>query len=143
MTCSVSLREVALGLVPTLADEGRFDVAEALIRGELSVVEQIVHDGRRYFLARRGVPRFSCRQRRILVERARGKSVKVIAIELGVSAATVSRDAHRALTLLGLECWADVVRLLGVEAAACPTASAPGRRTATVTQGLSPPPLGG
>jgi DNA-binding NarL/FixJ family response regulator len=53
------------------------------------------------------------RERAVLILRARANAVKVIAYELGMSPATVSRTLARAMHKLGLESMSDVVRVCG------------------------------
>jgi DNA-binding NarL/FixJ family response regulator len=82
---------------------------------------RIVHwydrGGRRYVVIQPtpagNAPAFTPRQREILARRAAGQALKVAAIELGVSLATVSRELDRALAKLGLESATDLVQVLG------------------------------
>ncbi len=82
---------------------------------------RIVHwydrGGRRYVVIQPkpagNEPAFTARQCEILARRAAGQALKVAAMELGVSLATVSRELGCVLTKLGLESATDLVQVLG------------------------------
>lgn len=86
----------------------------ALVDGELSLVDVFENDGRRYLVARRNPPdgvglgRISEREQRVLGLRVRGHGLKVIAYELGLSSASVSRALQSAMRKLGLRSISDL-----------------------------------
>jgi DNA-binding CsgD family transcriptional regulator len=77
--------------------EGALEAWRSLVEGQWSLVESFESDGRRYLLARRNAPDaplaplLTERERNVLSLRARLHGVKLIAYELGVSQASVSR----------------------------------------------------
>lgn len=115
MSAALSLREIAARLVSELGEPDPGAWWRAFTRGDFAVVDRFEHDGRTFVLARRraAAARLSHRQRRALELRASGVALKVIASELGVSQATVSRDITRAMAELGLGTQAELVRVLG------------------------------
>lgn len=91
----------------------------ALLDGEWRLVEVFERSGRRFMVATRApahaprAPLLDARERVALSMRARGHRVKVIAYELGVSQASVSRAITSAMKKLGLRGLADVLRFGG------------------------------
>jgi hypothetical protein len=82
---------------------------QALVAGRWSIVERFDTDGRRFLLARRNVPGAGPAapmppiEQHALLLRAQGLALKVIAYELGVSQALVSRAIASGLKRLGLQ----------------------------------------
>jgi DNA-binding CsgD family transcriptional regulator len=96
--------------------EGALEAWRALVEGEWSLVETFESDGRRYLLARRNppdaarAPLLTDRERRVIGLRARSHGVKLIAYEMGLSPASVSRALGSGVRKLGLASVADLVR---------------------------------
>lgn len=113
MSAALSLRAIAAQLAVELGQRDPAAAWGALGSGEFAVVDRFQHEGRSFILAQRreSFVRTSRRERRALELRAHGLAVKVIAYELGVSQATVSRDIGRAMEKLGLVTQVDLVRL--------------------------------
>jgi len=92
----------------------------ALLDGKWSLVDSFDSNRRRVLVARRNpahganVPLVSPREREILGRRARLQSVKVIAYDLGISQATVSRELSSGMRKLGIEQGADLVAFVGL-----------------------------
>ena len=88
-----------------------------LFSGRYQIVDWYDRDGRRYVVARRATHGeracLTSRQERTLALRASGQALKVIALELGVSLSTASRDLEAALKLLGLTSEAELAAILG------------------------------
>jgi DNA-binding CsgD family transcriptional regulator len=89
--------------------EGALEAWRSLVEGQWSLVESFESDGRRYLLARRNAPDapvaplLTERERSVLSLRARLHGVKLIAYELGVSQASVSRAMQSGMKKLGVE----------------------------------------
>lgn len=98
-----SLRELALELLATTHDELPSRGRE-LISGAWKLLDEFECDGRRYFVAASvsSGALLSELDTRFLHKRACGCSVKEIAIEAGLSEATISRRLQRAMRELGL-----------------------------------------
>jgi DNA-binding NarL/FixJ family response regulator len=98
------------------ADAAR-DAWKGLIAGHWALVEQIDSGGKRFLIARKNDPNALARfalaphERQVLAARARGQSLKLIAYELGLSIATVSKSMKAGMTKLGLSCEAEIVAL--------------------------------
>ena len=90
----------------------------ARVHGEWSLVDSFDSDNRRFLVARRNpvhqanLPSLSRREREVLGLRARLHGVKLIAYELGVSPATVSRELRTGMRKLGMKRTIDLVSLL-------------------------------
>ena len=90
----------------------------ALVNGEWSLVDSFDSDNRRFLVARRNpvhrasVPSLSQREREVIGLRARLHGIKLIAYELGVSPATVSRELRTGMRKLGMKHTLDLVSLL-------------------------------
>jgi DNA-binding CsgD family transcriptional regulator len=88
--------------------EGALEAWRSLVEGQWSLVESFESDGRRYLLARRNAtdapvaPLLTERERSVLSLRARLHGVKLIAYELGVSQASVSRAMQSGMKKLGV-----------------------------------------
>jgi DNA-binding CsgD family transcriptional regulator len=96
--------------------EGALGAWHALVEGEWSLVETFERDGRRYLVAHRNPPhapraaRLTDRERHVLGLRARMHDIKVIAYELGVSQASVSRALTKGMRKLG---FSSITELMG------------------------------
>jgi DNA-binding NarL/FixJ family response regulator len=90
----------------------------ALSTGAWRIVDHFDADGRRYVIARLIGSPLSTEEQVTVRRRARGDSVKEIAIDMGVSSATVSRRLTRALQRLGLARHAELPRLFAASLAA-------------------------
>jgi len=88
---------------------------QALSSGDWGVVDHFEADGRKYVIARRGAgdARVSPEDMAMLSRRARAESLKVIAMELGVSESTVSRRLSSAMKRLGVRSHAELPLLFG------------------------------
>lgn len=101
------------------SDEERVELWNALVEGRWSLVEKFDTDGRRMFVARRNPPTASRHvvlepdERTVVALIALGRPMKVVAYELGRSAAWVSRTLARGLAKLGLPSRAALVDLHG------------------------------
>lgn len=86
---------------------------DELMSGRWRIVELFDVDGRRHVVAQRrtGAP-MSRLERQVLERRARGEGLKVIAMETGVSVATISRRLRAGMEKLGLGTLRDLSRLL-------------------------------
>lgn len=84
-----------------------------LVDGRWSLIDQFEAGGRRFLIAHRGVWQrgLTSRERAVLAYRARGRSLKVIAIELGRTISMVARDLDRGMDKLGLRGQADLAQL--------------------------------
>lgn len=118
MSAALNLQAIAAALVADLGVPNPEGAWRAFQRGEYAVVDRFDLEGRSFVLARRRdtTERLSHRSRRALELRAAGVALKVIAFELGVSPATVSRDIARSMKKLGLGTQVELARLLGCEA---------------------------
>lgn len=118
MSAALNLRAIAAALVAELGARDPKGSWRAFVRGEYKVVDRFEHEGRSFVVARSldTAERLPYRARRALELRAAGVALKVIAFELGVSPATVSRDITRSMKKLGLGTQVDLARLLGHEA---------------------------
>jgi DNA-binding NarL/FixJ family response regulator len=90
---------------------------QGFVAGRLSLVEHVDTDGKRFLVVRKTDPStlkpsgVSLRERQVLAARARGLSLKVIAHELGLSTASVSKSIGNGMAKLGLSCEAELVAL--------------------------------
>ena len=81
---------------------------KALVAGRWSLVDHVDSDGKRFLVARKNDPDhagptgLSRRERQILAARARGFSLKLIAYDLGLSIAGVSRGLQSGMAKLGV-----------------------------------------
>ena len=104
--------------------EGAVALWRGLVDGTWTLVDRHESDGRRYVVARRntpaesGLPGLEPRERACLLFVAMGHSQKLVAYELGLSEASVSRLLKRAMAKLGLRSRAEVAQLLASLAAA-------------------------
>lgn len=91
---------------------------EELCRAEWQVVDCYDVGDRRYLFARRveSDDRLSPRQHEALIRRSRGAALKEIAIDLGVSVSTISRELSAAMKAIGAKSHADLPRLLAMAA---------------------------
>jgi len=97
-------------------DESTESLWQSLWEGGYGIARVVDTDGKRLFLLRRMGPdrvhrRLSPVEARVVQLAARGKSLKVIASELGTGASTVSSQLQLALGKLGLEDRVQLVRL--------------------------------
>ena len=86
----------------------------ALVDGRLTLVEWFDNGGRRVLVARRNervAQRLSHVERTVITSVATGRPQKVVASELGLSAAAVSDALARAIAKLGLGCVAELTRV--------------------------------
>jgi DNA-binding CsgD family transcriptional regulator len=97
--------------------DAALDAWKGLVAGRWSLLERIDTDGKCFLVAHRNDPQIfrplaiSLRERQILSARGRGLSVKLIAYELGLSSATVSRALRTAMAKLGIMRDADLAAL--------------------------------
>lgn len=89
---------------------------DELMSGRWRIVELFDVDGRRHVVARRRsgttlLGPLSALERTVLHRRAQGEGLKVIAMDLGISIATVSRRLRAGMEKLGLGTPADLPRL--------------------------------
>ncbi|GMV17818.1 MAG: hypothetical protein HS104_26405 [Polyangiaceae bacterium] len=86
---------------------------DELMSGRWRIVELFDVDGRRHVVAERqnGEP-MSPLERVVLERRARGEALKVIAMDMEVSVATISRRLHAGMQKLGIRSLAELARLL-------------------------------
>jgi hypothetical protein len=88
----------------------------ALVAGRWRLVDQFENGGRHILIAVRNdaevAPRVGQRTQQVLARRALGYSLKVIADELGLSIATVSRELARGSTALGASTPERLTRLV-------------------------------
>ena len=95
------------------------DLWQGLVSGRWSLVDHFDSDGRRFLVARENEPGgpalapLSPRERHVLNLRARGRSIKIIAYELGLGVSTVGALLWRARRKLGLSSDADLAALAG------------------------------
>lgn len=89
--------------------------------GRFRIMSWYDREDRRYVVIRRLAPGqrscLSARQRRALALRSAGCALKVIALELGISVTTASRELECAMQALGLESTAALAAVLGHVAA--------------------------
>jgi DNA-binding NarL/FixJ family response regulator len=89
------------------------------VAGRWSLLEHFDTDGKRFIVARRNDPDdagpagLSPRECQVLSCRARGMSLKLIAYDLGLSMATVSKTLDSGMTKLGVASDMDLPRLFG------------------------------
>lgn len=97
-----ALRELALELLDSAADEADQRAGE-LVEGRWRLFDEFEHAGRRYFVAiATGEPLLEAGEITLLRRRARGCSIKELAVDVGVSEATISRRLARVMRRLGL-----------------------------------------
>ncbi len=90
----------------------------ALVMGRWSLVDSFDSDGRRFLVAREnasraaGPPGLTDRERQVIVLRALGRSMKLVAYELGLSTATISRAQSSAMRKLGVRRIVELAPLL-------------------------------
>jgi len=104
----------ALAGVEGRAAETPCEMWSALIEGRLTLVDWFDDDGRRFVVARRNeraASRLSHVERTVVTSVATGRAQKVVAYELGLSAAAVSDALSRAIEKLGLSCVAELTRV--------------------------------
>lgn len=108
------MRDLILHALGTDALAGELEPWSELFQGKWRLVDQFDESGQRYLVAERqqSGPSISPEDRRILVDRALGKPLKVIALELGFSESSVSRRLHRAMATLGVRTQTELARLL-------------------------------
>lgn len=91
---------------------------QALVSGRWSLVDHFDSDGRRLLVARRNDPHterpalLTPRERQVVVYRALGHPLKLIAYELGLAVSTVSANLARGMKKLGIASDAELVELL-------------------------------
>jgi DNA-binding CsgD family transcriptional regulator len=119
-----SLKQAALSIDRARArmrredPEGALEAWRSLVEGQWSLVESFESDGRRYLLARRNAPDappaplLTERERSVLGLRARLHGVKLIAYELGVSQASVSRAMQSGMKKLGVGSPGELARVM-------------------------------
>ncbi len=107
----------ARGNLRTDDPDAALDAWKGLVAGRWSLVEHIDTDGKRFLVARKNEPGafgpsgLSQRERQVLADRARGLSLKLIAYDLGLSIASVSRYLQAGMAKLGISCDAELVTL--------------------------------
>ncbi len=107
----------ARGNLRTDDPDAALDAWKGLVAGRWSLVEHIDTDGKRFLVARKNDPDtfgpggLSQRERQVLADRARGLSLKLIAYDLGLSIASVSRCLQAGMAKLGVSCDAELVAL--------------------------------
>lgn len=88
---------------------------EELLSGRWAIVRMFDQDGHRHVVAERrpgeATP-LTPLERVVLERRANGEALKVIAIDLGLSIATISRRLKSGMRKLGLHTTAELSRLL-------------------------------
>jgi hypothetical protein len=82
---------------------------QSLVSGGFIVCDRFQSAGRTFLIARRQDARFDKRAitgrvRQVLVKRALGYPLKVIAHDLGIATSTASRELKRGLDALGMKC---------------------------------------
>jgi DNA-binding NarL/FixJ family response regulator len=99
---------------PTSSRPSALAAWQSLILGRYRISSRYDRAGKRYLVATPN-PRgpLTPRQRDILAARARGKALKVIAFDLGVSIGTVSQDLSFAMQHIGLGSSADLAAVFG------------------------------
>ncbi len=93
--------------------------APELCRGQWQVVDCFDCNDQRHLVVRRvgdGGCHLSNRQQEALIRRSRGAALKEIAIDLGVSVSTISRELSAAMRAIGATSHADLPRLLALAA---------------------------
>jgi DNA-binding NarL/FixJ family response regulator len=108
------LRYLARKVLTHSGEEG--DAARGALRsGAWTAVDHFEADGRRYFIIARcsGDSAISSEDMDLLVRRARAESLKVIAMDLGLSESTVSRRLSAAMKRLGLSSATELPLLFG------------------------------
>jgi DNA-binding CsgD family transcriptional regulator len=97
--------------------DAALDAWKGLVAGRWSLLERIDTDGKCFLVAHRNDPQISrpmaisLRERQILSARGRGLSIKLIAYELGLSSATVSRTLRAGMAKLGIVREAELASL--------------------------------
>lgn len=101
------------------ADDDALTAWTALVSGRYSLTDWFDTDGRRFLLAVPNPPRgepiegLSARETQVAAYLAVGHPLKYVAYELGLSVATVARDADKAVRKLGLRDRIELSRVLG------------------------------
>lgn len=101
------------------ADDDALTAWTALVSGRYSLTDWFDSDGRRFLLAVPNPPRgepiegLSPRETQVAAYLAVGHPLKYVAYELGLSVATVARDADKAVRKLGLRDRIELSRVLG------------------------------
>jgi DNA-binding NarL/FixJ family response regulator len=96
------------------APESPIEIWTALIDGRLTLVDWYDADGRRFIVTRRNECVAQCLshvERTVINSVAVGRAQKVVACELGLSAAAVSDALSRAIEKLGLSCVTELTRV--------------------------------
>jgi DNA-binding CsgD family transcriptional regulator len=97
--------------------DAALDAWKGLVAGRWSLIDHIDTDGKRFLVARKNDPDtagpegLSLRERQVLASRARGFALKLIAYDLGLSIASVSKSLQTGMAKLGLSCEAEIVGL--------------------------------
>jgi DNA-binding CsgD family transcriptional regulator len=112
--------DLARGKLRADDPDAALDAWRGLIAGRWSLVEHIDTDGKRFLVARKNDPdafgpaAVSQRERQIMAARARGLSLKIIAYDLGLSIASVSRGLQSGMAKLGMSHEAELVALFSM-----------------------------
>ena len=119
------MRQIAIATLREHRSMSDNDNWSLLTLGGWSLIDQFDSDGRRYVIAERCslARRVSRPEWRMLVARARGSALKVIAFDLGISVPAASRRIRRAMERLGLRSQSELARLLA-RGVGCPDVAA-------------------
>jgi DNA-binding CsgD family transcriptional regulator len=111
----------ARGNLRTDDPDAALDAWQGLVAGRWSLLDHIDTDGKRFLIARKNAPDtagpegLSLRERQVLSQRARGLALKLIAYDLGLSIAGVSKSLQTGMAKLGLSCEAEIVALFSAQ----------------------------
>lgn len=100
------------------------EVWQGLLDGRWSLVEQLEHDGKRFYVAREnavagvGPNALRPRERQVLALAATGVTNKVVGYTLGISASTVSLHLRAAAGKMGVSTRTELLRLAALSRAA-------------------------
>lgn len=105
--------------IRTVRDDplGAVELWSGLVAGRWSMIDRCDTDGRRYYVAHKNDPQapepraLSERERQVVAYAVQGHPNKLIAYELGISAATVSNHLRSAQQKLGLRSRTELVRV--------------------------------
>jgi DNA-binding CsgD family transcriptional regulator len=93
---------------------------KGLVAGRWSLVDHIDTDGKRFLVARRNDPAIdgpaglTLRERQVMASRSRGLSLKLIAYDLGLSVAAVSKVLATGMAKLGIVSDSELPSLFGL-----------------------------
>jgi DNA-binding CsgD family transcriptional regulator len=114
---AVLAQDRARGNLRTADPDAALEAWKGLVAGRWSLLDHIDTDGKRFLVARKNDPDIrepaglTPRERQVTASRARGLSLKLIAYDLGLSIATVSKGLQQAMAKLGVSSEADLPAL--------------------------------